>query len=580
MNITTYYSILQCLLSPDKAVKACAEAGYDKLILCDNNLSAVVEFYEECKKNKVKPVFGLSIKVCELPATDMGEHNVMHDLYLIAKNKTGYKNLLKIVSKSNQLDHTLETKYQRIPRIHLSEFNGLTDGIAAIIGCEGTELHRYHNSQTEIDYVVSKYENIFGTVLYNGTLESKSIAWSNVRYITEDEQEDFHVILSVLLKCRLKELPDRISKEIPSLIPLLSDCHLLTRSERDVKLSKECLERTETFLNEIEEYEILSKPKVPKFDCPDSISQKEYLTELCRIGWKRRFPKWASEEKKKIYVDRIKYELDVLQSCELDGYFLVVQDYINWAKRRMLVGPGRGSAGGSLVAYLLGITEVDPIQYNLLFERFYSADRAAGGSVSLPDVDTDFPKYRRHEVIEYIKNKYGKKRAAHIITFGTLKGAGALTEVLRSHDVFESKKIKSITKSIPQQDKVSDKLEEQKETSIIRFTLRNFPQVLKELGEWQDDKIVGEYSYYLEQAIRLEGCVRSRGMHASGILISNEDIEEVAPISINSDGDGVVELEMVAAEKSGLVKADILGLEALDRLMEARRLLLGESEDQ
>ncbi len=592
MNISTYYSILQCLLSPEKIIKACKAAGYDKLILADTNLSGVVEFYQTCKKEGIKPIIGVTIKVTELPVEDKGEHNKMHDLTLVARNKVGYKNLLKIVSLSNNFDHILDTKFQRIPRLHLYELKPFTAGLTALIGAEGSELYTYGTTTTDVtavEYVLNKYQSLFGkeNVLFNGLIDENSICWSNTRYLKEEEQEDFHVILSILLKCRLKELPAKMASEIPSLLPLLKPLALLTKEQRDTTFSREQVAATEAFLDSVEEYDILSKPKVPKFDCPDGMSQSEYLTNLCRVGWTRRFPKWESEEKKKVYADRVKYELSVLQGCELDGYFLVVQDYINWAKRQgMLVGPGRGSSAGSLVAYLLGITEVDPIPYNLLFERFYSADRSAGGVITLPDVDTDFPRNRRQEVIEYIENKYGINRVGHIITFGQLKGAGALTEVLRSHDVFEPKKIKSITKFIPTQDKISDRMESEKENNVLRFTLKYFPDALKELGRWEEDeekngRVVGEYSYYLEQAIRVEGCIRGYGIHASGILISNEDLEEVVPLIIESKGKNrMVGLEMGAAEAAGTVKADILGLESLDKLQDIKELLAGISNDQ
>jgi DNA polymerase-3 subunit alpha len=593
LNITTYYSILQCILSPEKIIKACKAAGYKSLILSDTNLSGAVEFYETCKKEGIKPIIGVTLKVTELPVEDKGDHNRMHDLTLVARNKAGYKNLLKIVSLSNEFSHILDTKYQRIPRLHLDEIKPYTEGLTALIGAEGTELYAYANETTDltsVEYVLKKYQNLFEEVLFNGQIEENSICWSNTRYLKDEEQEDFHVILSILLKCRLKELPKKIAEELPSALPLLGSLRLLTKEERNSIFTAEQVAATDAFLDSIEEYDILSKPNVPKYNCPDGMSQSEYLTNLCRVGWRTRFPSWSSEEKKKVYADRIKYELEVLQSCELDGYFLVVQDYINWAKRSgMLVGPGRGSSAGSLVAYVLGITEIDPIPYNLLFERFYSADRSAGGIISLPDIDTDFPKYRREEVVEYIENKYGKNRVGHIITFGTLKGAGALTEVLRSHDIFEPKKIKSLTKGIPAQDKISDKLEEQKEDSIIRFTLKNFPKVLQELGLWESyntkeeekGRITGEYSYYLEQAIRIEGCIRGYGIHASGILLSDESLDEFAPLIIESNGENrLVAYEMVAAEKSGIVKIDALGLECLDKLQEVQRLLLGISEDQ
>lgn len=593
MNIRTYFSILQCVVSPEDMVIACKAAGYDKLILCDNNLSGVVQFYEACNKvdkegekstghpHKVKPIFALNIKVCELEASEKGEHNKMYDLIMIAKNKVGYKSLLKILSKANNIENILDSKYQRIARVNLEEIKGMTDGLICLQGVRGTELYEVGEDKSVCEYTLNKYKEVFAEVIDQKTTP---ILWTDIRYLDSQYKEDFLVLLCILLKTTLKKLRQVLTADLPELLYLCdSDNYLPSKAELyDETKYPEMVSRTNQLLDSIEEYDILSKPKVPKFDCPDGVSQAEYLTELCRLGWKRKYPVWDNEELKKVYAERVKYELSVLQSCELDGYLLVVQDYVNWAKRKgWLLGPARGSAGGCLVAHLLDIIDLDPILHNLLFERFYSADRSAGGIPSLPDIDTDFPKYKREEVIAYIEEKYGLDRVCHIATYGTLKGAGAATEVLRVHDVFEQKKIKSLTKFIPGQDKISDKMEEQKEDSVLLYTLKNMPDVLKELGRWEDGKIVGEYSYYLEQAIRLEGCIRGYGVHASGILISDVPTDEIAPMIIKTnDSTKICALEMGPAEKSGLVKVDILGVEALDVLMEIKALLGGYSEDQ
>jgi DNA polymerase-3 subunit alpha len=259
-------------------------------------------------------------------------------------------------------------------------------------------------------------------------------------------------------------------------------------------------------------------------------------------------------------------------------YDIAVENEQNYVTTSGLI---HNSSGGSLVAYLLGITEIDPIPNGLLFERFYSIDRSAGETPSLPDIDTDFPKDKREYVVKYIEEKYGKDKVVHISNFATLKGSGALTEVLKAHDIFDHNMIKSITKRIPGQDKVIDRMEEEGEDSLIRFVLRFMPDVLKILGSIEGDKIVGEYAYHLEQAIRLEGVIRNTGVHASGILISNEPVEDICPLAIDNDCERkIAGVEMKAAEKLGLVKVDILGLKCLDKLMEIQKLLLGISEDQ
>lgn len=584
MNIITYYSILQSIISPQDMVKACKDAGYNQLLLCDHNsMSAIVEFYKQCKKSEVKPILGVCLKVCELDSKDKGEYNKMYDLYLVAKNLVGYKNLLKILSIANDSDRVIETEYQKIARVNLDDIKHLTEGVCCLQGARGTEL--FENATYE-EYILSKYKTYFKEVYKQVETDPNAtdgIAWTDVRYLKPELKQDFLIILCLLLKCTLNELELQINQNIPTLNTYIKDDHSLQKKEiRDERFSKEVMKATQEFFDSCEEYNILSKPRVPRFDCPDGQSQQEYLTELCRLGWRRRFPKWSSEEKKQKYAARVKYELEVLQGCQLDGYFLVVQDYIMWAKRQgWLVGPGRGSSAGCLCSYLLGITEIDPIPFNLLFERFYSADRNSGESVSLPDIDTDFPKNQREKVVKYLEDKYGLERVMHIITFSTLKGSGALEAVLKAHEVFPFNKIKSLTKFIPLKDKISDRMQEQHEDSIIRFTLKNYPDILKSLGEYKDGVITGPYSRYLEQAIRIEGCVKGYGIHASGIFISNDDIEEVAPLMIEASGNRkICAVDMYSSDDLGLVKVDILGLISCDILMEVNNLLLGTSEDQ
>lgn len=547
-------------------VKACKAAGYNKLILCDINLSAAVQFYKTCKKNEIKPIIGMDLRICELDPSDKGPHNKIYPLSVICKNKTGYKNLLKIISLSNNPDHVLETDYGKIQRVNLDEIKHLTDGLICLLGNENDEYNLADTAQSK-QYVFEKYSKTF-VELVDQTSENR-VKWSDVRYLTEGEREDFLVLQCIQLKCTLKGLERKFEKERPHFIKYLTSDSSLKQYERD--------ENTEKLMSSIEDYDILSKPRVPKFPCPNGLNQKDYLTQLCREGWLKRFPTWESEEKKQLYANRVKKELAVLQKKDFDGYFLIVQDYVNWAKNQgWFVNFGRGSSAGCLVSYLLGITEIDSVKDDIIFERFLQEERA-----SLPDIDTDFPTAKKPLVVKYIENKFGKSRVCPIATYGTLKGAGAVTEVLRIHNVFDSKKIKSITKSIPQQDKVSDKMEFAGETSLITYVLKHVPEVLKELGKWENDKIVGEYSYYLEQAIRLEGCIKSYGIHPSGILISDEDLEETCPLVIENNGESkYCSWEMDDAADAGLVKMDILALESLDIVMDIWDLLEGVSDDQ
>jgi DNA polymerase-3 subunit alpha len=232
-----------------------------------------------------------------------------------------------------------------------------------------------------------------------------------------------------------------------------------------------------------EEYEIARKPMLPTFSCPEEMDEDEYLTELCRKGWRQRLfstTKVAKKENEQIYVDRIKRELRVIFKANLSGYFLIVQDIVNFVKSQgWLAGPGRGSAAGCLVSYLLSITDVDPIEYDLLFERFYNEGRNTEDYVSLPDIDMDVPAEHRDEVIDYIKTKYGEENVAQMITFGRLQGRAAIKEVLRINDAVSFAEMNTITESIPDEAKISDQLELMDDKSIIKWALENEPDSLK-----------------------------------------------------------------------------------------------------
>lgn len=233
------------------------------------------------------------------------------------------------------------------------------------------------------------------------------------------------------------------------------------------------------------------------------------------------------------------------------------------------------SAGGTLVAYMLGITGINPIPYDLIFERFYNAGRNTKDRVSYPDIDVDVPVHKRREMIDYIRNKYGHNRVCHIATFGALKGKGAIKEVLRVNNVCEPKEIDLITAHIPEDFKIADVMEESDETSVLRWVLQNEP---KELADWcflnEDGTLGGDYAEYFRQAINLEGTYKSRGKHPSGIIISPTELDTTCPMMWDSKSEEkIAGLNMGDLEEIGLIKFDILGLLCLDKLMGVRNLL-------
>ncbi len=297
------------------------------------------------------------------------------------------------------------------------------------------------------------------------------------------------------------------------------------------------------------------------------------MAELCENGWSR-LP--IGEDK--VYRERLVRELQVLNSVGLADYFLIVHDIIQFAHSRGWLATGRGSAGGSLVAYLLDLVESDPIKYNLVFERFYNAGRNQPGKISYPDIDTDVESLHREEIITYIRDKYDRKNTANIVTFSGLKGAGSLKEVFRVKNIGSSTEMNQITKLIIDEHKISDELEERRkeglEASIIRWSLEN-TNGLKQYAYYDDnDELQGEMAEHFAQAIKLEGCKRSVGKHAAGILVSNEELSNFCPMVNDKRGEELIcGWEMGDIEAAGGIKLDILSVAALDDISETIRLV-------
>jgi DNA polymerase-3 subunit alpha len=330
-----------------------------------------------------------------------------------------------------------------------------------------------------------------------------------------------------------------------------------------------------------EDYDILSKPNLPSFDYPkDFESEDEYVRQLCRNGWKKLLSNNLTKEQEKQYADRIKYELGVLQGAGLSSYFLIVQDIVNYVRSNgWLPGPGRGSAAGCLVSYLLGITSIDPLKYGLMFDRFYNAGRNTKDRISMPDIDVDVPINKREDIIQYIKNKYGESKVSQMITFNTMKGRGALKDVLRAYGNVSFDEMNKITKFIPDEAKIADELQEMKEeygeASIIRWALENNE---KDLKEWcfinEKNELDGPLAKRFEQAIRLEGTKSNQSRHAAGVVISAENLSDVCPMVYDTKNKQMIAgMEMQDLESIGIIKFDILGVAMLDKIMDISQSL-------
>jgi DNA polymerase-3 subunit alpha len=413
---------------------------------------------------------------------------------------------------------------------------------------------------------------------YNaGCVGVKTVALNNTFIHKEGEIEELQILLCSREKSKFASIKDNIqTDEKAHLYRFFNDKNfaLYGKDYYSRIYNQSQIDATQEISDKIENFTLLANPKAPNFVCPDGLSQKDYLLNLCRAGWQRILPR-IDQNRTQEYVDRIKHELDVVNRANIEGYFLVVQDYVNWAKNQgMLVGCGRGSAAGCLTSYLVNITSIDPIVYGLMFERFYNEGRNSPGKTSFPDIDVDFPVFGRERVIEYIRQKYGRDQVSQIFTLQEIQGRSAIREVLRVYGACPQEFINEISKKIPQKAAIADKLEESKETSIIRWTLENEPDILKDWCELKDDEVIGEYAFYFNKAIEIEGTFKGYGKHASAVVIANEPIAGVCPmVKDKSSDEFIAAIEYEDLERMGLMKVDILGCITLDKLSAVNDLL-------
>lgn len=568
----THYSLLNSVSKPDSLVDACNNGGYTSAGIIDNStLAGCVKFSKKMRALNLKPVLGTELNVIN------GSINTQS---FLAKNLNGWKSLIKLVSRSYDDD-----LYDKKPRIDKKSLADISSDLITLIGSTGTELHKYA--------ILNDEKSAENFIAYNIEVFGKDNVFVELDQLIQEDIVDFYENLAN--RFNLSIIPS-----IESYYPTKNDFHnyqliCCTKNKTNIKKIQEKIVGNELrrFLNndgyvrsidEIKtaypkyydnlnlieekcgEYDITGPPQLPKFDCPNGISEMEYLTQLCREGWKKKNRGWDS----KIYGDRVRMELAVLDEFNLAGYFLIVQDYIQHCKKNgWIVGVGRGSAAGSLVSNLLDITNIDPIKYNLMFERFFNPARKD----SYPDIDADFQPNKREDVIKYITEKYGENKVSQIITFSTIQGASAIQEVMRVNGSADNDIIREISKKLPKKESISDELEEQNETSIIRWTLNNIPSVIEEYCYLDDNgELKGEYAKDFKQAIDLEGIYKNSGKHAAGLVITSEDISTISPI-VRSKDKRIAGMEMKDLESIGCVKFDILGLACLEKLGMTKNLI-------
>ena len=344
--------------------------------------------------------------------------------------------------------------------------------------------------------------------------------------------------------------------------------------------TEEELQHTIDIANMCTQYDILGPPNPPVFDCPNGMSPNDYLRELCREGWSRKMGHVEKGSLFSEYGDRVNKEIKIFTETNLSSYFLIVRDILKYAESRgYLTGPGRGSAAGCMVSYLMDITKIDPMPHDLIFERFYNAGRNAGGRVSMPDIDIDVPKQSRNDIIDYIKQKYGEDNVAQIVTFQTLKGRAALKRVMAARGNIGFSEQNAITSHILDEAKISDELQDMKDelgtASVITWALENKKDKLKEWCYVDDNgNLQGKFAKIFEQAIRLEDTKIIQSKHAAGVVVSPQPIYDVCPMVIDKEGKGqLAGFEGPSCEDAGLLKLDVLGIKMLDKIMEMPEII-------
>ena len=521
----THYSLLKGYSKPDELALKCKQNEYTACGICDyKTISGAVAFYQACKKLNIKPIIGCSFDNCQL----------------FAKNKNGWNDLIELVSCIDESGNIQNTVLDDI----LSRNNLI-------------KLSNNYDKNMPISYYTNQQDAKLHRILLCSDMKT-TLPKVN-KWIRPDKNGN------ISISSDMNNYMDKLEY-------FMSDRFYVLNKDESKNLDASKLEE---IYNQCEDYNILNQPMLPKFDCPDNLSEEEYLKVLARKGWRELLintDKVKDENNKKIYLDRFNNELQVIKDANLFGYFLIVQDIIRYVRDSgWLSGPGRGSAAGCLISYLIGITQIDPVEYDLLFERFYNAGRNAKDHISLPDIDMDIPGKKRDEVIAYIKNKYGNNHVSQMITFGRLQGRSAIKEVLRVNEACSFAEMNTITKSVPNEAEISDQLADMDddERSIIRWALINRPNELRDFCQISEDgTLIGDYAEYFEQAINIEGTFKTQGKHAAGVVISADPLNKVCPMVRSKDSnEKIAGLEMSDLESLGHVKFDVLGINLLDKLM-------------
>ena len=559
LHVHTEYSLLDGSNKITEYVNRIRELGMTAGAITDHGVMyGVIDFYRAAKKAGINPILGCEVYVAPGSRFDReqvkGEDRYYH-LVLLAENNVGYANLMKIVSKG-----FVDGYYYR-PRVDMEVLETYHEGIIALSACLAGEVQRYltRGMYEEAKAIALKYETCFGKGNFFLELQDHGIpeqaqvnqqllrmhqelgidlvATNDVHYTYEKDAEAHDILLCLQTGKKLSD-ENRMRYE---------GGQYFVKSEEEMKAlfpyALDAIENTQKIADRCHVEIEFGVTKLPKFDVPDGYTSWEYLNKLCYEGLDERYsPKRVQELK-----PRLEYELSVIQKMGYVDYFLIVWDFIHFARENdIMVGPGRGSAAGSLVSYTLGITKLDPIRYSLLFERFLNPER-----VSMPDIDVDFCYERRQEVIDYVVRKYGKDRVVQIVTFGTMAAKGVIRDVGRVMDLPYAM-CDSIAKMIPNELGIT-----------ISKALKMNPELR---GLYESNP---EVTKLIDMSLRLEGLPRHTSMHAAGVVISQKSVDEYVPLSRGSDGSVTTQFTMTTLEELGLLKMDFLGLRTLTVIQDA-----------
>ena len=552
LHVHTEYSLLDGSNKIKEYVARVKELGMNSAAITDHGVMyGVIDFYKEAKAQGINPILGCEVYVAPNSRFDRetvhGEDRYYH-LVLLAENNTGYSNLMKIVSKG------FVDGYYYKPRVDMEVLERYHEGIIALSACLAGEVPRAitRGNYEEAKEIALKYQKCFGKDNYflelqdHGIPEQQNVnqhllrlsqelgielvATNDIHYTYAEDAEPHDILLCIQTGKKLAD-EDRMRYE---------GGQYYVKSEQEMAelfpYARQALENTQKIADRCHVEIEFGVTKLPHFEVPEGYDSWSYLNKLCFDGLKERYPQNHTELE-----DRLNYELGVIKEMGYVDYFLIVWDFIHYAREHDIsVGPGRGSAAGSLVSYTTGITNIDPIKYNLLFERFLNPER-----VSMPDIDIDFCYERRQEVIDYVVRKYGEDCVTQIVTFGTLAARGVIRDVGRVMDLPYAY-VDGIAKQIPME---------------LGITIEKALKMNPELRTmYENDESV---KTLIDMSKRLEGLPRHTSMHAAGVVISQKSMDEYVPLSRASDGTITTQFTMTTIEELGLLKMDFLGLRTL-----------------